>query len=156
MSAWEFWWERSLSAVSSFSAQRAEIRKTDPGCASRISLFYNQTVDRLSRFFGKIDRVMQTAALLSLQSRFDNQMRDLNQVSQFKKLWIDRKIPIILLNFRLQVFDSRTGAKEAFGRSDDSDIIPHRQPKFVPVVRKNDSLIRIISAMIDPVGNLRR
>jgi hypothetical protein len=48
------------------------------------------------------------------------------------------------------------GAFEAFVGADDADIVPHEAPKFVPIVRDDDFLVRIGHPAFIPWPDVRQ
>ena len=57
---------------------------------------------------------------------------------------------VILLNFGLKIQDSSSGPLEAFGGSDDADIVPHGPSKFIPVVRNDHQFVGVGKVSVFP------
>ncbi len=53
---------------------------------------------------------------MPLQRALDDQLRNLNKVAQLKQARLDREIPIVVVDFLLEVGDPGAGAFEALGR----------------------------------------
>jgi len=68
-------------------------------------------------------------------------LRHGGDVAQFDQVFGDFEIPVIIVNFILNEFDSPRRPLQPFIRADDPDVIPHAPPDFIPVVGDDDAVV---------------
>ena len=78
---------------------------------------------------------------------------DLHEVAQLKQLRFDFEIPIIFVDFLFEHLHTRKRPVEAFRRTHDTDVIPHRAAQFVAIVREHDALVGLVHVPVLPLGN---
>lgn len=92
---------------------------------------------------GMVEGVVETAAFGSLEGGLDDDFGDGGEVAEFEEVGCDDEVPVVFLDFLLEVGEAFLGAEEAFGGADDSDVVPHATADFVPVVGYDDQFVRV-------------
>lgn len=92
---------------------------------------------------GVIECVVKASAFGALQGGLDDDFGDCGQVAEFEQIGGDDEVPVVFLNFLLQVGQALLSAKQAFGGADDADIVPHAAADFVPVVGDDDEFVGV-------------
>ena len=96
---------------------------------------------------------MQASAFPALQGTGDNQVRYLEQVSEFQQAGIDREIPVVFVDLLGEGRNPGSSAFEPLRRPDNAHLIPHRPTQLVPVVRDDHPLIHVAPAEVHPFRN---
>jgi chromosome segregation protein len=90
---------------------------------------------------GVVDRVVQPAALLPRERALDDELRDARDVAELEEVPRDEVLPVVLDDLLLQERDAARRARQALGRADDADVVPHEAAELVPVLRDDDRLV---------------
>src|SRR6266850_7559108 len=98
-----------------------------------------------------IQIVIKTTAFGTPHGAGDNQLGNGGDIAQLEQIAGHDKIPIILLNFLLQVGDAFLGALETLIGADNADIIPHDAPDLIPIMRDYNHFIRVMGIAGMPV-----
>ena len=91
-----------------------------------------------------IEVVVEAAAFGALQGRCDNQFRDGGDVAQFEQVAGHDEIPVILLDFLLQIGDAGASALQSFVCAHDSNVVPHDAADFVPIMIDYNEFIDVL------------
>ena len=81
---------------------------------------------------------MEAAAFGAAQGAGDDEFGDGRNVAQFEEVGGDDEVPIVFLDFFLQVGDALLGALQSFVGPHNADVIPHDAADFVPVMGDDD------------------
>ena len=68
---------------------------------------------------------MESPAFLATGGRVDNQRRDFDQISQFKKFSRDFEVPVKLLHFTLEIVQAGGGTLQSLGGTNNGHVVPH-------------------------------
>ena len=86
---------------------------------------------------------MQSATLPALERRTHDQLGHGGEVSKLEQIARHGKVPVVGLDFLLQISDAGQGTFQALVGADDTDVVPHQSSEFVPVVSYDHHLVGI-------------
>ena len=86
---------------------------------------------------------MKPPAFLARHRRAYDKKRNQNLVAKFKQARLDLEIPIVFVNFPIQIVDAVQGALQTLVGAHNADIVPHGAAKLLVVVLQNDPLVGI-------------
>ena len=93
---------------------------------------------------------VQAAALVPAQRRAHDQFGADDQVAQFQQVPGDAEVGVVVVDLAAQQLDAVQGALKSLRRSDDTHVVPHHEPKFVPVVRDHHLFVRVFDLAFVP------
>ena len=99
---------------------------------------------------------MEPAALLALQGRAHDQVRDLDEIAELDEVRRHAEIAVIVGDFLPKQRDPVRRALQPLGGADDADIVPHEAPDLAPVVLDDDFLVGVGDAAFVPRADRRR
>ena len=114
----------------------------------------NPGIPGSGQFVGIIAGEMQAAALAALQRAENRHFSHFDEVTELEEPGLNLEIPVIFVDFPLQVADSGQGTVEALGGPDDAHIVPHGPLELIPVVAEDHPLVTVLEVPVDPFRKL--
>ncbi len=85
----------------------------------------------------------------------DNQFRHHRDIPKFNKICRDFEVPVIFPDFLLDDFNASFCPFQSLVRSNDSDIVPHKSPDLIPVLRNHNDFITVCGSDFIPCRRVR-